>query len=188
MRSDVGLPFALHEALRSHTKSNAVNIAGMRSPWNGSPPRPGRRCRARGSSACRRASPRTPERRTCRTSRRRGRRGRHRAPRAPSFEVVRDRGRAVVVGGRAELDSALVGRVERVVAVLQGFAVHGRRPAGAAVVDEEQIAVIHDRSEEVEVRVARTGGREARARPRSRRSCLPTSRWCRFAGGARTRR
>ena len=75
--------------------------------------------------------------------------------------IVGDRCSAVVVRRRAQLDGALVGRIERVVAVLEGFAVQGRRPAGAAIVDEEQIPVIHDRREQVEVRVLRAGRREA---------------------------
>ena len=59
--------------------------------------------------------------------------------------VVGDRRSAVVVAGEPELDGALVDSVERVVAVLQGFAVQGRRPARAAVVDEEQVVVDPDR-------------------------------------------
>ncbi len=42
MRSELEPPFALHGAVRSHTKSNAVNIAGMRSAWKGSPPDTGK--------------------------------------------------------------------------------------------------------------------------------------------------
>ena len=78
-------------------------------------------------------------------------------------EVVGHGCRSVVVRGVAHLLRTVARGGDRVVALLQRAAAQRRRPARAAVVDEQEVAVVHDRREQREVRVARAGRREAGA-------------------------
>ena len=160
--SDVGSSLAAHVASRSHTRSNAMSAAGMRSAWNGSAPTTGRAL----SSTRLRELVAVAGRERLRDDR---------AVRVPvevdvpgaecvhhRGEVVGGRRRAVLVAGsaqrapRSRSTAAIVGSP-----LLERGAVERSRPARASRVDEKEVVVVENGLEEGEVGVACPGGRVA---------------------------